>query len=157
MAKQIFAVIVDSRTYLSYENRIKKLKSLALKNKAELESLGIKSIKVVNLIRDNEPSFNILDIDSSCQETIPEVTPEDEAVIFIGEQYSKVISNPLELANAILKDLNDPNIAIRIALIKAIGLLTKDNMHISASLLKKYKFTENTFKVLKFASGVISN
>jgi len=153
MAKQVFAVIVDSSMLLTYRSRIKKLQALALNNSAELDSLGIKSIKVISLTDDKEPPFDVFNIDSLCQK----ITPEDNAVVFIGEQYSEVISNPLELANAILKDLNDPSVAIRTALVNAIGLLTKDNMEISASLLKKYKFTENTFKVLKFASGFISN
>lgn len=153
MAKQVFAVIVDSSMYFPYQDKVRKLQSLALKNIAELESLGVKSIKVVSLTDDKEPSFDMFNTNFPCQER----TPEDEAVIFIGEHYSEVISNPLSLANVILEDLNDSGFAFRTPLVNAIGLLTKDNMSISASLLKKYKFTENTFKVLKFASGFISN
>lgn len=154
MAKQVFAVIVDSSMLLTYRSRIKKLQALALNNSAELDSLGIKSIKVISLTDDKEPPFDMFDANFlPCQE----VTPEDQAVIFIGKQYSEVISNPLSLANAILKDLNDPSFEFHTALVNAIGLLTKDNMSISASLLKKYKFTENTFNVLKFASRFISN
>lgn len=83
-------------------------------------------------------------------------TPEDQAVIFLGTLFAKEIANPLAFANALMHSLNTDS-TNKSEIKKSIKILSQETLVVSKKLLKKFKFDESTFNVIKFVNQYINN
>lgn len=83
-------------------------------------------------------------------------TPEDQAVIFLGTLFAEEIANPLSFANALMRALNTDS-THKSEIKKSIKILSQETLVVSKKLLKKFKFDENVFNVIKFVNKYINN
>jgi hypothetical protein len=87
-------------------------------------------------------------------------TPEDEAIVYIGnvmkEELSKPKFDPIDFIDVLLHKARDSkNGADNRALLNAMFILSQDQLHVSESLMKEYNMTPYKVKLIKRCYSII--
>ena len=104
-----------------------------------------------------EKNFNVEPTDKNDNRT-----PEDEAVIYIGATFRNELAdfNPSKfagaLANKIAEASNDPSNEDNKRFMNSLFILSKDELLISQSLMKKYKINHQRIKLIKNVYNLLS-